>query len=32
MKVKEYTTVKELTGPLMLVEKTSDVSYEELVA
>jgi len=31
MKVKEYTTVKELTGPLMLVEKTSDVSYEELV-
>ncbi len=31
MRAKEYTTVKELTGPLMLVDKVSDVSYEELV-
>ncbi len=31
MKIKEYTTVKELTGPLMLVDKVQDVSYEELV-
>ncbi len=31
MKIKQYTTVKELTGPLMLVEKVSGVSYEELV-
>lgn len=31
MKIKEYTTVKELTGPLMLVEKVSGISYEELV-
>ncbi len=31
MRTKEYTTVKELTGPLMLVDKVSDVSYEELV-
>ncbi len=31
MRTKEYTTVKELTGPLMLVDKVSDVSYQELV-
>ncbi len=31
MKIKLYTTVKELTGPLMLVEKVSGISYEELV-
>lgn len=31
MRTKEYTTVKELAGPLMLVDKVSDVSYEELV-
>ncbi len=31
MRTKEYTTVKELTGPLMLVDKVTDVSYEELV-
>ena len=31
MPVTEYTKVKELFGPLMLVEKVSDVSYEELV-
>ncbi len=31
MRIKEYTTVKELTGPLMLVDKVQDVSYEELV-
>jgi len=28
---KEYTTVGELTGPLMLVEKVTDVAFEELV-
>jgi len=31
MAIREYTRVKELYGPLMLVEKVSDVSYEELV-
>ena len=31
MRSKEYTTVKELSGPLMLVDKVSDVAYEELV-
>jgi len=31
MPVTEYTKVKELFGPLMLVEKVSDVAYEELV-
>jgi len=31
MRIKEYTTVKELTGPLMLVDRVEDVSYEELV-
>ncbi len=31
MRTKEYTTVKELSGPLMLVDKVSDVAYEELV-
>lgn len=31
MKIKQYTTVKELTGPLMLVENVSGISYEELV-
>ena len=28
---KEYTTIKELTGPLMLVDNVSNVAYEELV-
>ena len=31
MKIKQYSTVKELTGPLMLVENVSGISYEELV-
>ncbi len=31
MKIKQYSTVAELTGPLMLVDKVSGVSYEELV-
>lgn len=31
MKIKKYSTVKELTGPLMLVEKVSGIAYEELV-
>lgn len=31
MAIKEYTTIKELSGPLMLVDKVTDVSYEELV-
>jgi len=28
---REYTRVKELTGPLMLVENVADVAFEELV-
>ena len=28
--LKEYSTVRELVGPLMLVEKVSDVKYGEL--
>ena len=28
---REYTRVKELTGPLMLVDNVSDVAFEELV-
>jgi len=28
---KEYTRIKELTGPLMLVENVVDVAFEELV-
>jgi len=31
MAVKEYLSIKEISGPLMLVDKVSDVSYEELV-
>ena len=31
MKIKQYSTVQELAGPLMLVEKVSGISYEELV-
>lgn len=29
--IKEYHTVSEIAGPLMLVEKVEDVKYEELV-
>lgn len=29
--IKEYLTVSEIAGPLMLVEKVEDVKYEELV-
>ncbi|MBU1118447.1 V-type ATP synthase subunit B [Patescibacteria group bacterium] len=29
--LKEYKTVKEITGPLVIVEGVSDVKYEELV-
>ncbi|NLM38262.1 MAG: V-type ATP synthase subunit B [Firmicutes bacterium] len=29
--LKEYCTVREVVGPLMLVEKVTDASYEELV-
>ena len=29
--VKEYLTAKEISGPLMLVEKVSGIKYEELV-
>ncbi|HHT48273.1 MAG TPA: V-type ATP synthase subunit B [Firmicutes bacterium] len=29
--LKEYRTVREVVGPLMLVEKVTDASYEELV-
>lgn len=31
MAIKEYKTIKEVVGPLMLVEKTSNVKYDELV-
>jgi len=31
MVVKEYTSVKEVSGPLMVVEKVKDVAYGELV-
>ncbi len=29
--IKEYLTVREIVGPLMLVDQVSDVKYEELV-
>jgi len=28
---KEYKTISELSGPLLLVNKTKDVRYDELV-
>ena len=28
---KEYRTINDLSGPLMVVEKTADVRYDELV-
>ena len=28
---KEYRTITDLSGPLMVVEKTIDVRYDELV-
>ncbi|HIE34411.1 MAG TPA: V-type ATP synthase subunit B [Candidatus Altiarchaeales archaeon] len=31
MAIKEYTSVVEVSGPLMIVEKTSDISYGEVV-
>lgn len=31
MKIRQYSSVKELAGPLMLVDKVSGISYEELV-
>ncbi|MDR2828761.1 MAG: V-type ATP synthase subunit B [Acholeplasmatales bacterium] len=31
MAIKEYKTIKEIVGPLMLVEKTTNVKYNELV-
>jgi len=31
MAVREYLTITEIAGPLILVEKVSDVSYDELV-
>ena len=31
MAVRAYKTIKEVVGPLMLVEKTKDVKYDELV-
>ncbi|VEU82016.1 V-type ATP synthase subunit B [Acholeplasma hippikon] len=31
MAVKEYKTIKEVVGPLMLVQKTQNVTYDELV-
>ena len=29
--IKEYHTISEIAGPLMLVEKVEDVKFEELV-
>ena len=29
--LKEYKTIKEIVGPLMLVEKVENVKYDELV-
>ena len=29
--LKEYRTVREVVGPLMLVEKVTDANFEELV-
>src|SRR5690606_755398 len=31
MAIREYKTIQEIVGPLMLVEKTSNVTYDELV-
>jgi V/A-type H+-transporting ATPase subunit B len=31
MAIKEYKTIKEVVGPLMLVQKTKNVKYDELV-
>jgi len=31
MAIKEYKTIKEIVGPLMLVEKVADVKFDELV-
>ena len=31
MAIKQYKTIKEVVGPLMLVEKVRDVKYDELV-
>lgn len=31
MAIKEYKTIKEVVGPLMLIEKVSQVTYDELV-
>ncbi len=31
MAIREYKTIKEVVGPLMLVTKTKDVTYDELV-
>ena len=30
MAIKEYKTIKEVVGPLMLVDHVSDVKYDEL--
>ncbi|NCA94779.1 MAG: V-type ATP synthase subunit B, partial [Epsilonproteobacteria bacterium] len=31
MAIKQYKTIQEVVGPLMLVEKVQDVKYDELV-
>ncbi len=31
MAIREYKTIKEIVGPLMLVDKTANVTYDELV-
>ncbi|MEA2021260.1 MAG: V-type ATP synthase subunit B, partial [Candidatus Caldatribacteriota bacterium] len=29
--IKEYLTISDVAGPLLIVEKTTDVKYQELV-
>ena len=31
MAIREYKTIKEVVGPLVLIESTKDVTYDELV-
>ncbi|RLF93760.1 V-type ATP synthase subunit B, partial [Thermococci archaeon] len=31
MKLKEYSTIREISGPLMIVEKVENVGYGEVV-
>ena len=31
MAIREYKTIKEVVGPLVLIKNTKDVTYDELV-